>query len=147
MLVTYTPGMSQNDEARAYREAVEAVQRQRPVDEREAAALGETMWRGRWASDLVANGAVADGEGPAHAVAARGEEARKRLIEGNLRLVVSVADDYRDRGLPFDKILEAGNTGLERAVEQFDWRRAPEFPGYAAAHIREAIASAVADGG
>jgi DNA-directed RNA polymerase sigma subunit (sigma70/sigma32) len=134
--------MSQDD-ARAYLEAVEAVRQQQPVDEREAAALGETMWRGRWASDLVANGAVADGEGPAQVIAARGQAARKRLIEGNLRLVVSVADDYRDRGLPFADIVEAGNAGLELAVEQFDWRRAPEFPGYAAAHIREAIAKAV----
>jgi RNA polymerase primary sigma factor len=135
--------MSQDDDARAYLEAVGAVQRQEPVDEREAAALGETMWRGRWASDLVANGAVADGEGPAQVIVARGQAARKRLIEGNLRLVVSVADDYRDRGLPFDRIIEAGNAGLELAVEQFDWRRASEFPGYAAAHIREAIAKAV----
>jgi RNA polymerase primary sigma factor len=143
VVVTYTPGMGQDDDARGYLEALEAVQRQPRVDEREAAALGETMWRGRWASDLVANGAVAEGDGPAHAVAARGEQARKRLIAGNLRLVVSVADDYRDRGVPVAKIIEAGNAGLERAVEQFDWRRAPEFPGYAAAHIREAIAKAI----
>ena len=142
MVVTYTPGMSGDDEARAYLEAVEASQRQPRVDEREAAALGEAMWRGRWASDLVANGAAAD-DGPAHAVAARGEVARQRLIEGNQRLVVSVADDYRDRGVPLAEIFAAGNAGLELAVEQFDWRRAPEFPGYAAAHIREAISKAV----
>ena len=142
MVVTYTPGMSRDDEAHAYLKAVEAAQRQPRVDEREAAALGEAMWRGRWASDLVANGAAAD-DGPAHAVAARGEAARKRLMEGNQRLVVSVADDYRDRGVPFAEILAAGTAGLELAVEQFDWRRAPEFAGYAAAHIREAITNAV----
>jgi DNA-directed RNA polymerase sigma subunit (sigma70/sigma32) len=135
--------MSRDDEAHAYLRAMEAAQRQPRVGEREAAALGETMWRGRWASDLVANGAVAEGDGQAHAVAARGEAARKRLIEGNQRLVVSVADDYRDRGVPFAEIVEAGTAGLERAVEEFDWRRAPEFPGYAAAHIREAITKAV----
>ena len=134
--------MSRDDEAHAYLKAVEAAQRQPRVDEREAAALGEVMWRGRWASDLVANGAATD-DGPAHAVAARGEAARRRLIEGNQRLVVTVADDYRDRGVPFAEIFAAGNAGLELAVEEFDWRRAPEFPGYAAAHIREAIAKAV----
>ena len=135
--------MSRDDEARSYLEAVEAAQREPRVDEREAAALGEAMWRGRWASDLVANGAVAEGDDRAHAVAVRGEAARKRLIDGNQRLVVSVADDYRDRGVPFTEIFAAGNAGLELAVEEFDWRRAPEFPGYAAAHIREAISKAV----
>jgi RNA polymerase primary sigma factor len=132
--------MKRDDELREY---LDEIERQPPVDAREAAALGEVMHRGRWASDLVANGAVAEDQGPAQAVAARGERARARLIEGNLRLVVSLADEYRDRGLPFAKIIEAGNAGLVRAVEQFDWSRAPEFHAFAAAHIREAIAEAV----
>ena len=135
--------MGQHDETRSL---LERMERQPAVDEREAAALGEAMRRGSWASGLVANGAVADEGSPAQAVAARGEAARQRLIEGNLRLVASVAGEYRDRGLPFEKVVEAGNDGLVRAVERFDWSRAPEFPSYAAAHIREAIAEAVASG-
>jgi DNA-directed RNA polymerase sigma subunit (sigma70/sigma32) len=126
---------------------LETARREPPVDEWEAAALGEAMRRGAWASGLVATGAVAEGTGPAHAVAARGAAARKRLVEGNYRLVVSVAGEYRNIGLPFAKVIEAGNAGLVRAVEQFDWDRAPEFPRYAAAHIREAIAEAVAKDG
>jgi DNA-directed RNA polymerase sigma subunit (sigma70/sigma32) len=136
--------MARDDEARSL---LKRMERQPRVDEREAAVLAEAMRRGSWASGLVANGAVADEGSPAQAVAARGEAARRRLIEGNQRLVASVASEYRDRGLPFEKVVEAGNDGLVRAVDHFDWSRAPEFPTYAAAHIREAIASAVADGG
>jgi DNA-directed RNA polymerase sigma subunit (sigma70/sigma32) len=132
--------MGQDDEARRL---LRRMEHQPRVDEREAAALGEAMRRGSWASDLVANGAVADEGSPAQAVAARGEAARRRLIEGNQRLVASVAGEYRARGVPFETVIEAGNDGLARAVERFDWSRAPEFPTYAAAHIREAIAAAV----
>jgi RNA polymerase primary sigma factor len=132
--------MGLDDETRSLLERMEG---EPPVDDREAAALGEAMRRGSWASGLVANGAVADEGSPAQDVAARGEAARRRLIAANLRLVASVAGEYRDRGLPFDRIVEAGNDGLVRAVERFDWSRAPEFPSYAAAHIREAIAAAI----
>jgi RNA polymerase primary sigma factor len=132
--------MGLDDETRSL---LRRMERQPAVDEREAAALGEAMRRGSWASGLVASGAVADQGSPAQVVAARGEAARQRLIEGNLRLVASVVGEYRDRGLPFDKVIEAGNDGLVRAVERFDWSRAPDFPSYAAAHIREAIAAAV----
>jgi DNA-directed RNA polymerase sigma subunit (sigma70/sigma32) len=136
--------MARDDEARSL---LRRMQRQPRVDEWEAAVLAEAMRRGSWASDLVANGAVADEGGPAQVVAARGEAARQRLIEGNQPLVASVAGEYRDRGLPFEKVVEAGNDGLARAVDQFDWSRAPEFPTYAAAHIHEAIANAVAAAG
>jgi RNA polymerase primary sigma factor len=132
--------MGQDEEARRL---LERMRRLPPVDAREAAVLGEAMRRGSWASDLVANGAVADEGSPAQAVAARGAAARQRLIEGNQRLLAAVAGEYRGRGLPIEKVIEAGNDGLLRAVERFDWNRAAEFPTYAAAYIREAIAAAV----
>jgi DNA-directed RNA polymerase sigma subunit (sigma70/sigma32) len=136
--------MARDDEAR---NLLRRMARQPRVDDWEAAALAEAMRRGSWASDLVANGAVAGEGGPAQVVAARGQAARQRLIEGNQPLVASVAGEYRDRGLPFEKVIEAGNDGLVQAVDHFDWSRAPEFPTYAAAHIRAAIANAVAAGG
>jgi RNA polymerase primary sigma factor len=74
-------------------------------------------------------------------------KARQRLIEKNLRLVVSVAKKYRGYGLPFEDLIQEGNIGLMKAVERFDPDRGWRFSTYASCWIRQAVQRGVADKG
>ncbi len=81
------------------------------------------------------------------AVMQRGQEARRKLIESNFRLVVSIAKKYVGHGVPFMDLIQEGNIGLIRAVEKFEYQRGFKFSTYATWWIRQAVSRALSDQG
>jgi RNA polymerase primary sigma factor len=87
------------------------------------------------------------GRSELEAAVERGEWARRRMIESNLRLVVSIARRFSATGLPLADLVQEGNLGLLRAVEMFDWRKGCRFSTYATWWIKQAITRGAADRG
>lgn len=80
----------------------------------------------------------------AKAIETGDQRARKRMIEANLRLAISIAKNFRDKGCSFEDLIQESNLGLIRAVDRFDWRKGFKFSTYAVWWIRQAVQAHVA---
>jgi RNA polymerase primary sigma factor len=108
--------------------------------------LSQAMERGREAAQRLSAETLSDDEClEFEGLVREGEIARTALTAANLRLVVSVARRYSNRGVPLIDLIQEGNLGLLRAVEKFDWRRGFKFSTYATWWIRQAVSRAIAD--
>jgi len=111
--------------------------------------LAKAYQRGRAAKRSLLAARTLDGQTrrSLEKVIARGEQARQRMIECNLRLVIYLARRYASRGLPLEDLVQEGNIGLMEAVERFDYRRGVRFSTYAGWWIKRAIRRASGDPG
>jgi RNA polymerase primary sigma factor len=133
--------ISPADSLTIYLDEIGAVSLLTPSQER---MLGQALARGRAVRDRLARWEVRPAEWDAATQAvACAEDAQRRLIEANLRLVVSIARRYQRHGLPLPDLIQEGNLGLFRAVDKFDYRRGHRFSTYATWWIRQAITRAL----
>jgi RNA polymerase sigma factor (sigma-70 family) len=132
------------DLVRAY---LNGIGRTKLLTAAEEVDLAKRVEAGLYAEDVLAGDRVADPELAADLaiVAREGRAAKNRLLEANLRLVVSIAKRYTGRGMAFLDLIQEGNLGLIRAVEKFDYAKGYKFSTYATWWIRQAITRAMAD--
>jgi RNA polymerase primary sigma factor len=114
----------------------------------EEVALAKCMKKAMLARrQLAQNGVNSKKGGEPRAIIEAGIAAREHLLLANIRLVIMVAKKYIGRGVPFPDLIQAGNIGLIRAAEKFDYRRGFKFSTYATWWIRQAVTRAIADHG
>jgi RNA polymerase sigma factor (sigma-70 family) len=128
---------------------LDEIARTRLLTAADEVELAEAIEAGLYAEQLIAEGAIPDGVDPMEleTIAADGRAAKRRFINANLRLVVSVARRYVRAPMPLLDLIQEGNTGLVRAVEKFDYQRGYKFSTYATWWIRQAISRAIAQQG
>jgi RNA polymerase sigma factor (sigma-70 family) len=119
----------------------------RLLDRASETTLAQTIDRGRSARDALTTATDPSERARLERIIEDGMRARSRFVEGNLRLVVSVARTFQGRGLPLADLVQEGNAGLLRAVDGFDWRRGFKFSTYAVWWIRQAIQRSLSEQG
>ncbi|HSJ43228.1 MAG TPA: RNA polymerase sigma factor [Euzebyales bacterium] len=136
-------GRTANDATRSYLNMIGQVRLLRADEEVD---LSKRVEAGLEAASMLANGEHSPERTVVlRSIARQGQAAKLRLVESNLRLVVSIAKRYQHRGMHLLDLVQEGNLGLIRAVEKFDHRRGYRFSTYAMWWIRQAISRALAD--
>jgi RNA polymerase primary sigma factor len=142
-------GMDEIEVSDPVRMYLQEIGRVALLDAQQEVELSMQMETGHRAIEKLRSSEVAGVEETAILQRSRreGERAQQRLVEANLRLVVSIAKKYVGRGMPLLDLVQEGNLGLMRAVEKFDYRKGFKFSTYASWWIRQAVTRALADQG